>query len=301
VIEPAHAEGWLDVVAVAATAWFDEEGRLDGAAFEKHCEWLVGEGAGAIVVNGSVGEYEALTADERDLQARAAVVAVAGRVPVIAGVGGRSAAEAHQWADQAARVGCDAVMALPPTSHLPTPDETMAHFAHVAAAGLPVIVYNNPFSTRIDLSAELLARIGEIPGVVAVKEFSQDVRRVAQICRLSPQLTVLCGCDDLLVESALMGARGWIAGFANAFPRLCVLLLELCHEERWAEAVALYRPMLPLLRFDADPRLVQAIKLAQEVAGRPAAGLRLPRLPLSEADAAEIVACAEAVAALEVP
>jgi 1-pyrroline-4-hydroxy-2-carboxylate deaminase len=220
-------DGWLDVVAVAATAWFDEAGVLDAEAFAAHCDWLVEEGASAVVVNGSVGEYETLTGDERALQARTAVGAVAGRVPVIAGVGGRSASESRSWADQAGEVGCSAVMALPPTSHLPTPDEAVAHFAEVAAVGLPVIVYNNPFSTRIDLEADLLARIGDIPGVVAVKEFSQDVRRVAQIRRLAPQLTVICGCDDLVVESALMGARGWIAGFANAFPRLCARLLVL--------------------------------------------------------------------------
>jgi 4-hydroxy-tetrahydrodipicolinate synthase len=179
-------------------------------------------------------------------------------------------------------------MCLPPTSHAPTDDEVVAHFAAVAEVGMPVIAYNNPFSTRVDLTPPLLARLAEIEGVVAVKEFSQDVRRIAQIMEVAPSLEVLVGCDDLLAEGMLMGATGWIAGFVNALPAASVRLFELCRAGQWEEAVPLYRAMLPALRWDADPVFVQAIKIAQDEVGRYAGPVRLPRLPLGDADEASV-------------
>jgi 4-hydroxy-tetrahydrodipicolinate synthase len=143
-----------------------------------------------------------------------------------------------------------------------------------------VIVYNNPFSTRVDLTAPLLERLAQVEGIAAVKEFSQDVRRVAQIRELAPSLEVLVGCDDLVAEGVLMGATGWIAGFVNAFPEPCVRLFDLCMRHAWDEALPLYRGLLPALRWDADPTFVQAIKLGQDEAGRYGGPVRLPRLPL---------------------
>lgn len=274
---------------------------LDVDAFADHCRWLVEEGCDGVVVNGSLGEYEALTTDERRLVVSTAVEAV-GADRVVPGVAGKSAAEALGWAQQAADLGCPAAMCLPPTSHAPTDDEVVAHYARVATAGVPIVAYNNPWSTRIDLTPPLLARIAaEVPAVVAVKEFSQDVRRVLHLADLAPQLQVVCGCDDVLVESALVGARGWIAGFANAFPRQSVRLLELAEGGRAEEALALYAEMLPILRWDADPRFVQAIKLGQEEAGRPGGPCRLPRLPLSAEDEAQVRADAARALAAPLP
>jgi 4-hydroxy-tetrahydrodipicolinate synthase len=224
-----------------------------------------------------------------------AVFASVGRVPVVPGVSGKSAAEACRWAEQAAEAGAAAVMALPPTSHKPTDDEVVAHFTEIARVGLPVIAYNNPFSTRVDLTPPLLARLAEIEQVQAVKEFSQDVRRVAQIREQAPRLEVLCGCDDTFVEAMLLGATGWIAGLVNALPAQSVQLYRLCADGEFTAAAALYRTMLPILRWDADPRFVQAIKLAQEEAGRYGGPVRLPRLPLPAGEADEVRAAVQAV------
>jgi 1-pyrroline-4-hydroxy-2-carboxylate deaminase len=229
-------------------------------------------------------------------------VEAAGDADVIPGVAGKGADEARRWTEHAAELGCPAVMALPPTSHAPTDAEVVAHYRAVAAVGLPVIAYNNPFSTRVDLVPELLARLaGEVPGVVAVKEFSQDGRRVARVRELAPRLAVLCGCDDLLVESMLLGAVGWIAGFVNAVPAQSVALHRLCRQRRWDAAADLYRAMLPILRWDADPRFVQAIKLGQEEAGRYGGPVRLPRLPLDPDDATRVRAAARAALAAGTP
>ncbi|MBW3601728.1 MAG: dihydrodipicolinate synthase family protein [Actinobacteria bacterium] len=277
----------------AVTLPFTDDLALDTEAFADHCRWLVDRGCAGVVVNGSLGEYEALTTEERRQVVTTAVDTV-GADRVIAGVAGKSAPEAHGWGRQAAELGCPAVMLLPPTSHAPTDDEVVAHYAHVATLGLPIIAYNNPWSTRVDLVPPLLARIAaEVPQVVAVKEFSQDVRRVLHLTDLSPDLQVVCGCDDVLVESVAVGARGWIAGFANAFPEQSVRLLQLAESGDVAGALALYREMLPILRWDADPRFVQAIKLGQEEAGRYGGPVRLPRLPLPPEDEAQVRADAK--------
>lgn len=275
-------------VYVATTTPFHEDGTLDLEGVARNCERLIERGVHGLVPCGSLGEYEALTEDERPGVVKATMDAAGGKVEVVPGVSGKSAAEARRWAERAAQLGCRAVMCLPPTAHAPTPEELVAHFSEVARVGLEIIVYNNPFSTRADLTPGLLARLAEIEAVVAVKEFSQDVRRVAAIRQAAPRIQVICGCDDTYVEAALMGATGWIAGFANALPAESVELYHLCRDGRWDEAVAAYMRMLPLLRWDADPRFVQAIKLAMDETGFVGGGVRLPRLALSQADANQV-------------
>jgi dihydrodipicolinate synthase/N-acetylneuraminate lyase len=267
-------------VYVASTTPFTEDGSVDFETFAQHCSWMADAGVAGITPNGSLGEYETLTDAERSEMVKVASEGVSGRIPVIPGVSGKSAREARRWAEEAAALGCPAVMALPPTSHAPTDEEVLAHYREIAAVGLPIIAYNNPFSTRVDLKPHLLGRLAEIEQVVAVKEFSQDIRRVAAIQEQAPGLQILCGCDDTFVETMLMGAVGWMAGFVNALPVESVRLYELCKKEKWPEALALYRAMLPLLRYDADPIFVQAIKIAQDEVGRSFGGVRLPRLSL---------------------
>lgn len=282
-------------VYVAATTPFRADRSLDLERYERHCAWLADEGVDGVIPNGSLGEYEALNDAERAAVVTAAMTGVGGRIPVVPGVSGKTGAEARRWADHAAEVGAPAVMALPPTSHKPTDAEVVAHFAEVAKAGLPIIAYNNPFSTRVDLVPALLARIAdEVEQVVAVKEFSQDVRRIWQIREQAPRIEAICGCDDTFVESMLAGATGWIAGFVNAFPAQSVRLHRLCAAGDWATAAKLYRAMLPILRWDADPRFVQAIKLGQEEAGRYGGPVRLPRLPLPDDEAEQVRAAARA-------
>ena len=276
-------------VYAATTTPFRADGSLDVAGYEQHCAWLADSGVAGLIPNGSLGEYEALTDAERAALVTAAVGAGGSRVAVAPGVSGKSAAEALRWAEQAAAAGAAAVMALPPTSHKPTDDEVVAHFAEVARAGLPIIAYNNPFSTRVDLDPALLARLAdEVPMVAAVKEFSQDIRRVWQIRESAPRLEVICGCDDTLVEAVLGGATGWIAGFVNALPAQSVRLFALSEAGRYAEAADLYRILLPLLRWDADPLFVQAIKLAQDETGGYGGPVRLPRLALPEQTSARV-------------
>jgi 1-pyrroline-4-hydroxy-2-carboxylate deaminase len=275
-------------VYVAVTTLFRADGSVDLDACQAHYARMAEAGVAGLVPNGSLGEYEALTEDERGAVVKLAMDSAGKLIEVVPGVSGKSAAEARRWAENAAQSGCRAVMCLPPTSHAPTTDEVVAHFREVARVGLPIIAYNNPYSTRIDLTPAVLARLAEIDEVVAVKEFSQDIRRVAAIRQAAPRLEVICGSDDTFVEAMFMGATGWIAGFANSFPRQSVELFDLCAAQRWPEAIQSYLAFLPLLRWDADPRFVQAIKLAQEEAGFYGGPVRLPRLALPSGEAEEV-------------
>ena len=276
----------LSGVHVALTTPFDAmTGYIDLAALETHAAWLLDNGISGLVPNGSLGEYESMDRDER----RAVVETVArvtnGRGKLIVGVSAPNWRIAGDHARHAADVGADAVMLLPPTNHASTRAELLDHYRSVAQHGVPVVVYNNPFSTRTDLTPEIIAELGELDGITAVKEFSGDVRRIAEIAERSPHLQVLCGADDLALESAVMGATGWIGGFTGALPRETIRLFELGRLGDVAAALPLYRSLLPLLRWDSSPRFVEAIKYAIDLLGLSAGGApRPPRRILDELD-----------------
>lgn len=284
-------------VYVAVTTPFREgDLTIDADAFGAHCSWLCEEGISGLVPGGSLGEYESMTADEREQLVRVAVEAAQGRAKVVPGVSAASPDHAHELALRARDAGADGVMALPPTNYAARDDEVIAHFARIAEAGLPIVVYNNPFSTKLDLSPALLAKIAEIEGVAGVKEFSTDARRVSEILEKAPGLEVICGADDIALESAVMGATGWIGGFTGVFPRATIRVWELGRKQQLAEALPLYRRMLPALRWDTTPLFVQAIKLAGDEAGTRGGGrVRPPRQPLSEQDADQVRRCVQAV------
>ncbi len=127
--------------------------------------------------------------------------------------------------------------------------EVVHHFREVAKAGLPIMVYNNPIDTKVDLTPDLIAELGQIENVVAVKEFSGDVRRVLEIRAAAPHLTVVAGADDVVLESLLMGATGWFAGYPNVFPAECTELFELALQgklDRGPRAVRTPRAGVPL-------------------------------------------------------
>jgi len=137
----------------------------------------------------------------------------------------------------------------------------------------------------VDLTPELLAQLAEDGYIVAVKEFSGDPRRAYRIDELVPELDVLIGADDMVLELGVTGAPGWISGYTNAFPRTCIDLYEACVAGDMERALPLYRLMHPLLRWDSKTEFVQAIKLSMDIVGRHGGPCRPPRLPLTEQNA----------------
>jgi 1-pyrroline-4-hydroxy-2-carboxylate deaminase len=172
-------------------------------------------------------------------------------------------------------------MLLPPNSYRADEETVVAHYAEVAKAGLPIVAYNNPIDTKVDLTPELLARLHGEGLIVGVKEFSGDVRRIYRIKELAPELDVLIGADDVALELAVAGAPGWVAGYPNAFPRACVELFTAARAGDLSTALPLYRALHPLLRWDSRTEFVQAIKLSMDLVGRYGGPCRPPRLPLT--------------------
>jgi dihydrodipicolinate synthase/N-acetylneuraminate lyase len=249
-------------------------------AYAEHVGWLLANGCDGVVPNGSLGEYQTLTPDERAAVVRTAVAAAPAGTTVLPGVAAYGADEARRWAEQAAEAGAGCVMLLPPNTYRADERAVVEHYREVAKAGLPIIAYNNPFDTKVDLTPALLARLFGEGLVVAVKEFSGDVRRAYEIAELAPGLDLLVGSDDVTLELALAGAVGWVAGYPNALPDACVRLWRASRDGDLATALPLYRSLHPLLRWDARTEFVQAIKLSMDLAGRYGGPCRRPRVPL---------------------
>ncbi|RZS32854.1 4-hydroxy-tetrahydrodipicolinate synthase [Herbihabitans rhizosphaerae] len=283
----------LDGVIVATALPYTEDLsapaglRPDLDRYAEHCQWLVANGCRGVGPNGSLGEYSSLTDAERRAVARTAVEAVGDKGIVVVGVHGAGAHQARYWAELAAEDGADGVLCLPPTMYRANPGEVIHHFTEVAKAGLPIMVYNNPIDTKVDLTPELVAEIARIDNVVAVKEFSGDVRRVLEI-RERCDIAVVAGADDVVLESLLMGATGWFAGFPNVFPAESARLYSLATQGKLDEARALYEPLVAAFRWDSRIEFVQAIKYGMDVVGRFGGPCRPPRGPLSDAQRAQL-------------
>ncbi|MFF6772523.1 dihydrodipicolinate synthase family protein [Streptomyces sp. NPDC012637] len=266
---------------------------VDHDAYAEHVRWLIENGCDGVVPNGSLGEYQTLTDEERAQVVRTAVEAAGDGARVMPGVAAYGSAESRRWAEQAAEAGAGSVLLLPPNAFRADEPAVLAHYAEVAKAGLPIVAYNNPIDTKVDLNPSLLARLHGAGHIVAVKEFSGDVRRAYEIAELAPDLDLLIGADDVLLELALAGAVGWIAGYPNALPASCAELYHSAVAGDLATALPLYKSLHPLLRWDSKTEFVQAIKASMDLAGRPGGPTRPPRLPLTGATAAAVRAATE--------
>lgn len=281
---PQTPKPWHGVLT-ATTAPFRADLTLDLDRYGEHVAWLAANGTHGVVPNGSLGEYQVLSDSERAAIVTTAVAAAPKGFSVVPGIGAYGAGESRRWAEHAAEAGAPAVMLLPPNAYRANDDEVVAHYAEVGKVGIPIIAYNNPFDTKVDLTPDLLARIADsVPNVVAVKEFSGDVRRVWSIHEKAPHLEVLVGADDVLMELATGGVVGWLAGFPNALPRESVDLFNLVMSGKFTEAKDSYAAVHALFMWDSRKEFVQAIKLAMDTVGRYGGPTRLPRLPLPAMD-----------------
>ncbi len=282
-------------IYVAMVTPMNAAGDPDCRRLAEHAAWLLSEGVDGLVVAGTCGEYASLDAEERARVVETALGAAKGH-PVIVGVAAPSTRAVVHWATHAKHHGAAALMALPPLLYRPTSEEVEAHFAALNAVGLPIIAYNNTHDTPVDLTPEVLQSLAHLKNLVAVKEFSGDVRRISALIEQT-ELEVLAGADDLVLESLLMGATGWIAGLTNVIPRESVHLYHLARAGRLEAARDLYRALLPLLRYDSTPLLVQAIKFGMAERGHDVGGTRAPRLPLAPHHQAAIRAALAALPA----
>ena len=267
----------------AVTTQFKEDFSIDHVKNVKMWQQLVSEGVHGIVVCGTVGENCSLSAEEKREIMRSAVEAVGGRVPIISGVAETTTALAIEYAKDAQEIGVDGLMVLPGMVYRSTEKEAIYHYQQVARnTQLPIMIYNNPVTYGVDVSIESMRILAEEENIVAVKEASEDTRRISELFReFADRFVVFGGVDDVALESLMLGATGWISGLTNVFPKESVAVFNLASEGRYEQARDIWRWFMPLLRLDTVPTLVQCIKLAEQLAERGSERVRAPRLPLS--------------------
>lgn len=270
----------------AVTTSFDENDQLDYGAMERHFDAQIEAGVHGLVVTGTLGENGSLTSREKQEVLKVAVSVSGGRVPVLAGVAETTTAAACRCVDEGARNGADGFMVLPPMQYAADRRETLQHFRSAAAASdRPIMIYNNPVAYRVDVTPELFDELADEPAFVAIKESSDDVRRITDIYnRVGDRYQLFTGVDDLALESLLLGAVGWVAGLVCAFPRETVALYDFAVSGQLDAARQLYRWFMPLLHLDVSTKLVQNIKLAEAMVGLGTEHVRAPRLPLAGAE-----------------
>jgi dihydrodipicolinate synthase/N-acetylneuraminate lyase len=275
----------------ALTTKFTADDQLDFALFGVNLDAQLAAGVDGVILGGSLGEASTLENGEKLDLVRYSKDQLAGRIPVLMNIAEGSTKRAVALAKAGAEAGADGFMLLPPMRYRSDDRETLTYFKAVAeATELPIMIYNNPVDYKIEVSIEMFEEMADWPTVVAVKESTRDISNVTRMKNhFGDRFKILCGVDTLAMEELLMGADGWVAGLVCAFPKETVAIYRLIKEGRIQEALAIYRWFLPLLELDIHPKLVQNIKLAEQMNGLGSEYVRAPRLILEGDERSRIV------------
>ena len=281
---------WHGVYPAACT-FFKPDYEIDFEATANHLEMLIQAGVHGLIVLGSVGENTALDIAEKLAVMRMSKDVVAGRVPLLTGVAEFTTATAARFATDAEKIGLDGLMVLPAMVYKADRREILTHFREVTqASNLPVMIYNNPPAYNADCTPEMFLELADEAKIVAIKESSDNPRRITDLRNVCRNRYILfSGVDDLVLESALLGAEGWVSGLVNAFPNENRVLWDLAMAGRWLEARELYRWYTPLLHLDTKIKLVQYIKMCVAELGLGSELTRPPRLGVEGMERVEVL------------
>lgn len=274
----------------AVTTKFTTQDELDIPMFSHNITAQIEAGVDGIVLGGTLGEASSLKASEKQILTRKAVELANGKIPVILNIAEQTTEGAIAAVKAAEDAGANGLMMLPPMRYKASDDETVTYFTAVAkSTQLPIMIYNNPVDYKIEVTLEMFEQLSEHANIQAVKESTRDVSNVTRmINRFGNRFQILCGVDTLALESLFMGAHGWVAGLVCAFPKETVAIYRLAKAGRHQEALEIYRWFSPLLELDIHPKLVQYIKLAEQMTGLGTEHVRAPRLALSGEERARV-------------
>lgn len=285
------AKNWRGTYTVLITPFTPDGRAVDIPALKRLVDWQIDQGIHGLIPLGSTGEFLSMTLAEQELVMDVCVKQAAGRVPVLIGTGAEWTDEAVMKARLAESLGADGVMVIPPYYSTPTPDELFEHYRKIGdAVSFPIMIYNNPATSNVDLTPDIVARLAQIDNVRYIKESTLEVTRVRDIIELcGDKMTVFAGI--LGYESFWLGAQGWVAVCSNFLPRDSARLFKLVADQKdQVSALALYRRMLPLVKMVGGHRYVAASKVALDYMGLPVGIPRAPRLPLPAGDTEELKA-----------
>lgn len=276
-----NVQGILSVIVTP----FDRNGGVDLETLDRLIEHLIERGVHCIIPCGTTGEYYALRAAEREAVMRRVADRVNGRVELLAGTNAASTAEVVEQTRIAKDLGFSGVLLAAPYYSLPTPHELVQHYRTVAAdTGMPIMLYNFPARTGVDLGPEVLAGLHDVEEVFGIKESSGSIARFHELLtEFSPRYQVICGADDQALEYFLWGSSGWVAGASNFLPAEHVALYDACVVRRDLETgLGIMRKLLPLfMLMEGGGKYIQYCKFGCELAGVPVGEVRAPLTPLT--------------------
>ena len=258
-------------------------GRVDMEAFEALVDWQIEEGSHGLVPCGTTGESPTLSHEEHHLVVEACIRAARGRVPVIAGAGSNSTEEAISLTRNAAKAGADAALVVTPYYNKPTQEGLYQHFRAVAqAADIPILIYNIPGRSVIDISVATMKRLAALPNIVGLKDATANLARASlQRLAIGPQFIQLSGEDATALGFMAHGGQGCISVTANVAPRLCAEFQSACLAGEYARALTIQDRLMPLheaLFIESNPA---PVKFAVSLSGRIENELRLPLVPVT--------------------
>ncbi|MCH7413102.1 dihydrodipicolinate synthase family protein [Belliella sp. R4-6] len=266
----------------AVTTKFHQNGNLDMEMFFKNIDAQLEAGVNGIILGGTLGESSVLSQEEKIKLTTETVDYINGKVPVILNIAEGATRDAIFWAEKAKEMGASGLMLLPPMRYSADHREVVTYFKAVAnSIDLPIMIYNNPVDYKTLVTIQMFEELTACDNIQAIKESTRDISNVTRMKnRFGDRYKILCGVDTLAMEELVMGADGWVAGLVCAFPKETVAVFNLVKEGKYEEALDIYRWFLPLLELDIHPKLVQYIKLAEQLTGIGTEWVRAPRLTL---------------------
>ena len=282
---------WRGVFPAVTTKFKDNED-LDYAEMEKHYAFQIDSGVHGLVTCGSLGEASTLSFDEKLEVAKIALQVADKRLPVLVNVSETRTSNALRFVQQAADMGVQGFMVMPSVLYAADAREAKDNLRAIAkAAQLPIMVYNNPVTYKVDLTPEDFLDLADCEWLVAIKESTDNIRRITDLRNvLGDRYQLFMGVDDLSFEGLAVGADGLLAGLVVAFPRETVALYNLMQAKRYDEALKLYQWFMPLLHLDVSNKLVQNLKLVETLVGVGNENVRRPRQPLVGAERERVTA-----------
>lgn len=276
----------------AVTTQFRQDQSLDLEATARHFDAIVNAGVQGLVVCGSLGENQTMSHDEKLSVVKTALEVSRGRVKVLSGVAELSTTAACRYAQAVEAAGAQGVMVMPAMVYKADAREAMTYFRTVAKSiRLPWMLYNNPIAYPVDITPAQFNELADIDNLVAIKESSGNTRRITELrLAVGNRYALFAGVDDLILESAILGIDGWIAGTGIAFPKENQRIWELTRAGKWDDARKLFQWSQPLMKLDTHIKFVQYIKLCVQEFGLGQEWVREPRLPLTGAERDEVLA-----------
>jgi len=282
---------WQGVYPAMLTP-FRPDDTIDFDMFTVNLNAQLDAGIDGVVMGGSLGEASTLLNEEKTELLRHCKQTMSRPVPAIVTIAEQSTRAAIQVAQSAEKNGADGLMILPPMRYKADDRETVQYFKTIAAnSSLPIMIYNNPYDYKIEVTIEMFGELTAINSIQSIKESTRDVSNVTRLKNaFGDRYKILCGVDTLALEELALGADGWVGGLVDAFPAETVAIFRLMKAGRYGEALQLYRWFLPVLELDIHPKLVQYIKLAATQTGLGSEYVRAPRLVIEGAERKKVLA-----------